>query len=170
MRVAHKTAFGQVTINELQKILTRSASILNVAMNSEGAMEIASRCRGTPRIVNRLLRRVRDFAEVKGTGEVTLPIARQALQILEIAEQGFDSMDRKILLTIIEKFSGGPVGVEAIASAINEQRDTIEDVYEPFLLQQGFINRTSRGRTATQNAYSHFNLPFKVQKEQTNLF
>lgn len=155
---------------ELQKILTRSASILNVAMNEEGAMEIASRSRGTPRIVNRLLRRVRDFAEVKGSGEVTLPIAQKALKMLEIDEQGFDAMDRKILLTIIEKFSGGPVGVEAIASAINEQRDTIEDVYEPFLLQQGFINRTSRGRCATQNAYNHFNLPFKGDKEQNNLF
>ena len=146
---------------ELQKILMRSSQILNIKMDASGAEEIAKRSRGTPRIVNRLLRRVRDYAQVKGKGIIDLENARQALQMLEVDAQGFDSMDRKILMTIIEKFDGGPVGIEALASAINEEKDTLEDVYEPFLIQQGFINRTSRGRLATRNAFEYFGKPFQ---------
>ncbi len=162
---------GFYTADELKAILHRSAKILNIPIEDEGGGEIAARSRGTPRIVNRLLRRVRDFAEVRSNGNIVLDVARQALKMLEIDEEGFDSMDRKILLTIIEKFSGGPVGLEALASAINEQRDTVEDVYEPFLLQKGFINRTPRGRTATRNAFEHFKLPLPVSaNNQGDLF
>lgn len=162
---------GFYTTDELKTILHRSAKILNIPVQNEGAGEIAARSRGTPRIVNRLLRRVRDFAEVRSNGNIVLDVARQALKMLEIDEEGFDSMDRKILLTIIEKFSGGPVGVEALASAINEQRDTVEDVYEPFLLQKGFINRTPRGRMATRNAFEHFKVPLPLSmNNQGDLF
>lgn len=153
---------------ELKTILLRSAVILNIKVEPDGADEIAKRSRGTPRIVNRLLRRVRDYAEVCGNGSITLSIADKGLQMLEIDNKGFDAMDRKILLTIIEKFGGGPVGIEALASSINEQKDTLEDVYEPFLLQQGFLNRTPRGRLATQNAFQHFHLP--VKQNQPDLF
>jgi Holliday junction DNA helicase RuvB len=143
------------THEELATIVTRSAGILNVAVNSEGADEIARRSRGTPRIANRLLRRVRDFAQVDGDGTISKKMADQALIRLEVDEQGFDQMDRLLLATIIDKFSGGPVGLDTLAAAIGEEKDTIEDVIEPFLLQQGFLNRTPRGRVATHQAYTH---------------
>lgn len=149
--------------SELQQILTRSAAILGIPLEEQGAQEIAKRSRGTPRIVNRLLRRVRDYAQVKGKGIITDEHANAALLMLEVDTHGFDSMDRRILKTIIDKFDGGPVGIEAIASAINEERDTIEDVYEPFLIQQGFINRTPRGRQATRNAFEYFGKPFTAK-------
>jgi len=144
------------THEELAFIVTRSARIFNMMIEPEGAMELARRSRGTPRIANRLLRRVRDFAQVRATGVITRKVADQALELLEIDEMGFDTMDRMILLTIIDKFGGGPVGLETIAAAISEESDTIEDVYEPFLIQNGFLNRTPRGRVATAAAYQHF--------------
>lgn len=143
---------------DLAKIVTRSAQILNIAIEPEGAIEIAKRSRGTPRIANRLLRRVRDFAQIKGNGIITNQIADAALNMLDVDFCGFDLLDRKLLLTIIEKFDGGPVGVDSLAASIGEERDTIEDVLEPFLLQQGFILRTPRGRVATKQAYLHFGL------------
>jgi len=143
---------------ELQRIVERSASILGVHTDSGGAMRIAQRSRGTPRIANRLLRRVRDYAEVRAGGHVTDDVAQAALNMLDVDPQGFDVMDRKLMLTIIEKFDGGPVGVESLAAALGEERGTIEDVIEPFLIQQGFIMRTARGRVATRNAYLHFGL------------
>jgi Holliday junction DNA helicase RuvB len=139
-------------------IVMRSATKLSVTIDSDGAMEIARRSRGTPRIANRILRRVRDFAEVRAEGHIDLTVARDALTLLDVDEKGFDHMDRTILRTIIDKFSGGPVGIDTIASAINEEPDTIEDVYEPYLIQCGYINRTPRGRVATKNAYAHFGL------------
>lgn len=141
----------------LELILNRSARILGVKLEREGAREIATRARGTPRIANRLLRRLRDFAQVEGDGSITLALASDALTRLGVDASGLDSMDRKILLTIIDKFGGGPVGVETIAAAVGEQRDTIEDVYEPYLLQEGFLQRTPRGRVATHLAYTYFN-------------
>ena len=143
------------THDELSTIVTRSAGILGVQIDASGAAEIARRSRGTPRIANRLLRRVRDFAEVDGDGTISLKMADQALGRLEVDKQGFDQMDRLLLETIIDKFSGGPVGLDTLAAAIGEEKDTIEDVIEPYLLQQGFINRTPRGRVATHLAYSH---------------
>jgi len=143
---------------DLAYILRRAAGILGVDIDTEGALELARRSRGTPRIANRLLRRVRDYAEVKSDGRVTLAVARQAMQMLNIDEQGFDTQDRKLLLTIIEKFDGGPVGVDSLSAAIGEERGTIEDVLEPYLIQQGFIMRTQRGRMATRNAYLHCGL------------
>ena len=143
---------------DLQRIVARSASILGVEADAGGAMRIAQRSRGTPRIANRLLRRVRDYAEVKAGGHVTDEVAQAALDLLDVDPQGFDVMDRKLLLTIIEKFDGGPVGVESLAAALGEERGTIEDVIEPFLIQQGFVMRTARGRVATRNAYLHFGL------------
>jgi Holliday junction DNA helicase RuvB len=143
------------TFDELSTIVTRSAGILGVAIDAEGASEIARRSRGTPRIANRLLRRVRDFAEIDGNGTITMQLADQALLRLEVDSEGFDHMDRLLLLTIIDKFSGGPVGLDTLAAAIGEEKDTIEDVIEPYLLQQGFLNRTPRGRVATPNAYIH---------------
>lgn len=145
-------------MEELTHIVTRSAGILNVSIDTKGAREIATRSRGTPRIANRLLRRVRDYAEVKGDGSVSEEIANKALDMLNVDEHGFDAMDRKLLLTIIQKFDGGPVGAESLAAAIGEERDTIEDVLEPYLIQQGFIMRTPRGRVATKNAWLHFGL------------
>lgn len=145
-------------VEDLQKIVVRSAQILRVATDEGGAIRIAQRSRGTPRIANRLLRRVRDFAEVKADGCITDEVARAALDMLDVDPLGFDVMDRKLLLTIIEKFDGGPVGVESLAAALGEERGTIEDVIEPFLIQQGFIMRTARGRVATRNAYLHFGL------------
>jgi len=146
---------------DLEFIVTRSARILGVPLDAEGAREIASRSRGTPRIANRLLRRVRDFAQVRADGVITLSVAHDALALLEVDADGFDEVDRKLLLTIIDKFGGGPVGVSAIAAAISEEADAIEDIYEPYLLQIGFLDRTSRGRVATRRAYEHFgrNLP-----------
>jgi Holliday junction DNA helicase RuvB len=143
------------THEELATITRRSAGILGVSIDATGASEIAGRSRGTPRIANRLLRRVRDFAEIDGDGSITKSMANQALVRLEVDHLGFDQMDRRLLETIIDKFSGGPVGLDTLAAAIGEEKDTIEDVIEPFLLQQGFINRTPRGRVATHQAYSH---------------
>lgn len=147
--------------DDLKEIVLRSAKIMNVMIDQEGAREIAMRSRGTPRIANRLLRRARDFAQIKADGIITKDIADKALSMMEIDKQGLDQMDRKLLLTIIEKFNGGPVGAETLSAAINEEKDTIEDVYEPFLIQQGFINRTPRGRMATLSAYEHLKLPIK---------
>jgi Holliday junction DNA helicase RuvB len=141
---------------DLYKIITRSADILRVPIEPAGAEEIAKRSRGTPRVANRLLRRVRDFAQVRAGGVITPDVARDALTMLDVDEHGFDEVDRKLLLTIIDKFGGGPVGVGAIAAAISEEPDAIEDIYEPFLLQLGFLDRTPRGRTATRRAYEHF--------------
>ncbi|MEK7237946.1 MAG: Holliday junction branch migration DNA helicase RuvB [Nitrospirota bacterium] len=143
---------------DLEKILLRSAKIFNVEINKDAASEIARRARGTPRIANRLLRRVRDFAQVKGSGIIEKKITKEALSAMDVDERGFDDMDRKLLLTIMEKFSGGPVGVDTIAASVREEKETIEDVYEPFLLQEGFIERTSRGRIATKLAYEHFGI------------
>ena len=144
--------------HDLEAIATRSAGILNLAIEGSGAGEIARRSRGTPRIANRLLRRVRDFAEVEADGTVTGEVAVRAMDMLEVDPHGFDAMDRKLLLTIIEKFDGGPVGIESLAAALGEERGTIEDVLEPYLIQQGFMMRTARGRVATKNAYLHFSL------------
>ena len=141
---------------DLTRIARRSAKILNVSIDPTGATEIATRSRGTPRIANRLLRRVRDYAEVKADGTISAAIANQALDMLNVDEHGFDMMDRKLLLTIMQKFDGGPVGAESLAAAISEERDTIEDVIEPFLIQQGFIMRTPRGRIVTRKAWLHF--------------
>ena len=146
------------TVTELQRIVTRSSGLLELPISPEGALEIAKRSRGTPRIANRLLRRVRDYAEVRATGEATREVADAALTMLDVDAQGLDVMDRKLLQTVIEKFAGGPVGVDNLAAAIGEERDTIEDVLEPYLIQQGYLQRTSRGRVATANAYQHFGL------------
>ncbi|MBT3182335.1 MAG: Holliday junction branch migration DNA helicase RuvB [Deltaproteobacteria bacterium] len=154
---------------DLQKIVVRSADILNVTVDDKGAFEISRRSRGTPRIANRILRRVRDFAQVRANGHIDEEVAKNALQLLDVDELGFDHMDRKILRTIIEKFSGGPVGIDTISSAINEEKDTIEDVYEPYLIQCGYINRTPRGRVATKLAYSHFGLD-DILSDQKNIF
>jgi len=143
---------------ELTRIVSRSAQLLSVAVDPEGAQEIARRSRGTPRIANRLLRRVRDFAEVRAGGDVSRDVADAALSMLDVDASGLDVMDRKLLSTVLEKFGGGPVGVDNLAAAIGEERDTIEDVLEPFLIQQGFLQRTSRGRIATALAYRHFGL------------
>jgi len=142
--------------DDLEKIVTRSARILGVPIERQGARELARRSRGTPRITNRLLRRVRDFAQVRADGVITASVARDALALLEVDAHGFDDVDRKLLLTIIEKFGGGPVGVGALAAAISEEADAIEDIYEPYLLQIGFLDRTPRGRTATRRAFEHF--------------
>ena len=143
---------------DLEKIILRSSGILKTEIKKESAAEIAARSRGTPRIANRLLRRTRDFAQVKGDGVIEIGITEEALSAMEVDNMGFDDMDRKLLLTIIEKYSGGPVGLETLASSIREEKDTIEDVYEPYLLQEGFIERTPRGRMATRLAYEHFGI------------
>ncbi len=145
-------------VEELARIVHRSAGLLGVPLAPEGALEIATRSRGTPRIANRLLRRVRDYAQVKADGTVSKPVADAALRMLEVDSLGFDLMDRKLLLAVIEKFSGGPVGLENLAHAIGEEADTIEDVLEPYLIQQGYLQRTARGRMATLAAYRHFGL------------
>jgi Holliday junction DNA helicase RuvB len=150
---------------DLETILLRSARILNSDIRKESASEIASRSRGTPRIANRLLRRTRDFAQVKGDGVIEMSITKEALKAMDVDRMGFDDMDRKLLLTIIEKYGGGPVGLETLASSIREEKDTIEDVYEPYLLQQGFIDRTPRGRVATSIAYEYFGI-----KKESGLF
>lgn len=146
------------TVEELASIVTRSANLLKIMIEPAGAHEIARRSRGTPRIANRLLRRVRDFAEVKGNGKVSEQIAGEALAMLKVDNNGFDALDRKLLRTMIDNFAGGPVGLDTLAAAISEERGTIEDMLEPYLLQQGFIMRTPRGRVVTQNAYLHFGL------------
>ena len=143
---------------ELQPIVIRSARILNVAIDDQGAREIAWRSRGTPRIANRLLRRVRDYAQVKADGHITRTVADQALKMLDVDEKGFDRMDRKILRTIIEKYDGGPIGIETLAAAVSEEKDTIEDVYEPYLIQEGYLKKTPRGRMATRRAFEHLGL------------
>jgi Holliday junction DNA helicase RuvB len=155
---------------ELQRIVTRSAAILGVPTDATGAARIAQRSRGTPRIANRLLRRVRDFAEVKAAGRITDEVAQAALDMLDVDPLGFDVMDRKLLLTIIEKFDGGPVGADSLAAALGEERGTIEDVIEPFLIQQGFMMRTARGRVATRNAYQHFGLKVPDRAGTGDLF
>jgi Holliday junction DNA helicase RuvB len=159
------------TVPELASIVTRSAGVLGIAMADNGAFEIARRSRGTPRIANRLLRRVRDFAQVKGDGTITEAIAIAALNMLKVDSNGFDALDRKLLMAMIESFAGGPVGLDTLAAAISEERGTIEDVLEPYLLQQGFIMRTPRGRVVTQNAYAHFGLqPPKQLGASVDLF
>lgn len=154
--IVQRLEFYNVT--DLTTIVVRSAGILNMPIDYEGAYEIARRARGTPRIANRLLRRVRDFAQVRGTGLISQVIASQALNLLDVDEHGFDHQDRRLLLAMIEKFDGGPVGVDSLAAAISEERHTIEDVLEPYLIQQGFIMRTPRGRVVTRHAYLHFGL------------
>lgn len=149
-------------IEHLQKIITRSARILNLEIHEDGALEIAARSRGTPRIANRLLRRVRDFAEVEGSGIIDKKIADKALTLLKVDHLGFDIMDHKLLDTLINKFDGGPTGLESLAAAIGEEKGTIEDVIEPYLIQQGFLARTPRGRVATQRAYEHLGLRIKI--------
>ncbi len=141
---------------ELQVIISRSAGLLNVQIDDDAAREISRRARGTPRIANRLIKRVRDFAEVKAQGHITRPVAQEALQWLGVDQAGFDEMDRRILLTIIEKFKGGPVGIEALAASVQEEKSTLEDVHEPYLLQAGYLDRTARGRQITQKALQHF--------------
>ena len=155
---------------DLFLIIRRSANILGVEIDDDGAMELASRSRGTPRIANRLLRRTRDFAQVMGNNRIDMNIANLALERLEVDARGLDEMDKRVLITIIEKYQGGPVGLNTIAVAVGEESDTIEEVYEPYLIQQGFIKRTSRGRMATALAYEHFNIQNKSHPSQSNLF
>ena len=144
--------------HDIQEIVLRSARILGVPIEREAASELAARSRGTPRVANRLLRRVRDYAQVRADGRITKDVADRALQMLEVDGHGFDEVDRRLLLTIIEKFSGGPVGLGSLAAALSEERDAIEDIYEPFLIQMGFLDRTPRGRVATARAYDYFGL------------
>ena len=154
--IVHRLDFYQP--EHLAEIVTRSATLLHVTMDEDGAREIARRSRGTPRIVNRLLRRVRDFAQVEGEGKIDMETARRALELLEVDELGFDEVDRKILTTLIEHYSGGPAGIKALAAAVGEDHGTLEDLYEPFLIQEGFLQRTNRGRVATPKAYQHLGL------------
>jgi Holliday junction DNA helicase RuvB len=156
------------TDDELRFIVERSAEILNVKIDREGSSEIAGRSRGTPRIANRLLRRVRDYAQVRGGGQIDLATAQAALEMMEVDKHGFDDIDRKLLLTIIEKYQGGPVGVNTLAAALAEEPDAIEEIYEPFLMQIGFLNRTPRGRVATRLAYEHFGIT--PNQRQSSLF
>jgi holliday junction DNA helicase RuvB len=144
---------------ELQQIVLRSARLLEIPIRDSGALEIAKRARGTPRVANRLLKRVRDFAEVEADGVISKDVAHRALNMLDVDEHGLDKMDRHIMLTIIEKFDGGPIGLNSLSAAVSEEKDTIEDVYEPFLIQQGFIKRSPQGRIATKLAYRHFGIP-----------
>ena len=155
---------------ELKIILMRSATILKIEIHSEGAEEIARRSRGTPRIANRLLKRVRDYAQVKADGIITIDVSKKSLEMMEIDHLGLDKMDHKLILTLIEKFKGGPVGVESLAASISEEKDTIEDVLEPYLMQSGFIQRTPRGRVATEMAYQHFGITPPEQNQQEKLF
>jgi len=156
---------------DLQKIVLRSARLLELPIKDGGAFEIARRSRGTPRVANRILRRVRDYAEVEADGIITLEVAMQALDMLEVDDQGLDKMDRHIMLTIIEKFNGGPIGLDTLSAAVSEEKDTLEDVYEPFLIQSGYIKRTPRGRVATKLAYKHFGVKFEDNgDDQKKLF
>jgi Holliday junction DNA helicase RuvB len=166
--IVHRLDF--YTDADLTHIVKRSARILDVPIDAEGAAEIASRSRGTPRVANRLLRRVRDFAQVRASGSISLAVAQDGLRLLEVDENGFDEVDRKLLLTILDKFGGGPVGVGALAAAISEETDAIEDIYEPYLLQIGFLDRTPRGRVATRRAYEHFGRQPPDGGPQRNLF
>jgi Holliday junction DNA helicase RuvB len=161
--------FGFYSPDELSIILKRSAKILSVDLDDEGAHEMAHRSRGTPRIANRLLRRVRDFAQVRAAGSIDRNVTIAALNMLEVDHRGFDHMDRMILLTLIDKFDGGPVGIDNMSAAIGEEKTTIEDVYEPFLIQEGYIQRTARGRMATKLAYEHFGKPW-AEANQKELF
>ena len=154
---------------ELKSIILRSAKILGITVDQEGAFEIARRSRGTPRVANRLLRRVRDYAEVRANGKISLQVADAALKMLDVDHKGFDGMDRKILSTIIEKYDGGPVGIETLAASVSEEKDTLEDVYEPFLIQEGFINKTPRGRLATRLAYEHLGIPYNACSRQLRI-
>jgi len=149
---------------DLEKIVQRSASLLEIPIKEDGAFEIARRSRGTPRVANRLLRRVRDFAEVKADGVITMKVASYALDMLEVDQEGLDKMDRHILTTIIEKFEGGPIGLGSLSAAVSEEKDTLEDVYEPFLIQQGYIKRTTQGRVVTKRAYLHLGLQIDGKK------
>src|SRR4029079_18601707 len=164
--LVHRLDFYAVP--EVEYIIRRSAEILNAPITPEGCHEIAKRCRGTPRVANRLLKRIRDFADVKGTGEITEQIARNAMKLLDIDECGFDDIDRKLLRAVIERFGGGPVGVNTIAAVLSEEVDAIEDIYEPYLLQIGFLQRTPRGRIATKLAYDHLGIPYRPSN--TTLF
>ena len=163
-----RSRFGMVhrldfyTIPDLEFIIRRSAEILNAEITEQGCQEIAKRCRGTPRVANRLLKRLRDFAQVKGDGRITAEMAVSGLKLLDIDEHGFDDIDRKLLRAIIERFDGGPVGVSTIAAVLSEEVDAIEDIYEPFLLQIGFLQRTPRGRVATRLAYEHLGIPYRA--------
>jgi Holliday junction DNA helicase RuvB len=154
--IVHRLDF--YTHKDIEEIVRRSARILGVTLHDDAAAEIARRARGTPRIANRLLRRVRDYAEVRADGRLTGDVAKSAMALLEVDDNGFDEVDRRLLRTIIDKFSGGPVGVNSLAAAINEEKDAIEDIYEPFLIQAGFLDRTPRGRVATPRAYEYFGL------------
>jgi len=159
------------TVEELKSIVNRSARLLDVAIDGGAADEIARRCRGTPRIANRLLRRVRDFAQVRADGHITLPVAQTALNLLDVDRYGLDEIDQKIMRTILEKFRGGPVGINTIAASISEEAETIEEVYEPYLIQLGFLDRTPRGRMATERAYDYFNVKPKLRNgDQPALF
>jgi holliday junction DNA helicase RuvB len=172
--IVHRLDF--YTPEELLKIVTRSAKILSISMDEAGAAEIARRSRGTPRVANRLLRRVRDFSEVRAKGQITLGVARDALAMLGVDEHGLDEIDRNLMLTIIQKYSGGPVGLNTIAASLSEEEDAIEEMYEPYLMQLGLLDRTQRGRVATALAYKHFGLPFDKTpskddaRRQTDLF
>ena len=154
------------SVSELAEIVTRSANKLDLPIEKEGAAEISRRSRGTPRISNRLLRRVRDVAEVKGNGVVSAVLADEALNLLNVDKQGFDAMDRRLLLAIVDRFGGGPVGLDALAASISEERGTIEDVLEPYLIQQGYLMRTPRGRLATEKTYLHFGLPAPMRENE----
>ena len=154
--IVHRLDFYEE--DEIREIVQRSARIIGVPIDHDATVEIARRARGTPRVANRLLRRVRDYAQVRASGHITLDVARRALALLEVDERGFDEIDRRLLRTIIEKFNGGPVGVASLAAAMSEERDAIEDIYEPFLIQIGFLDRTPRGRVATARAYEYFGL------------
>jgi len=156
--------------DELCAIVRRSSGILKVAVDEAGAREIAKRSRGTPRIANRLLRRVRDFAEVKGTGTVTAKVATEAMDLFEVDGHGFDVMDRRLLMALIERFDGGPAGIESLAASLGESRDTLEDIIEPYLIQQGFLERTPRGRVAGRKAYEHFGLKAPARPQAPDLF
>jgi len=151
---------------ELRKIVQRSAKLLDIPISDDGALEISGRSRGTPRVANRLLRRVRDYAQVEAQGVITQDVAKGALDMLGVDGRGLDKMDRHIMLTIIQKFSGGPIGLDTLSAAVSEEKDTLEDVYEPFLIQMGYIKRTPRGRVATQLAYSHFGIPMDDRDPQ----
>jgi len=166
--IVHRLEF--YTTADLEEIVRRSARILNVPIDAAAATEIAKRARGTPRIVNRLLRRVRDYAQVRADGTITLEVAHAGLKLLEVDEHGFDEVDRKLLRTIIDKFGGGPVGLNTIAAAISEEKDAIEDIYEPFLIQIGFLDRTPRGRVATPRAYGYFGLDAPHERRDSRLW
>ncbi|HET7437836.1 MAG TPA: Holliday junction branch migration DNA helicase RuvB [Thermoanaerobaculia bacterium] len=166
--IVHRLDFYDV--DSLTVIVKRSSEILGIPIDNDAALEIGRRSRGTPRIANRLLRRVRDFAEVRHQGSVTLAIAREALQMLEVDDYGLDEIDRKLLTTVIERFGGGPVGLNALAASVAEDRGTIEDLYEPYLIQIGFLQRTPRGRVASRTAYQHLGYPLSAARKQGDLF